>query len=345
MKKSYLIIGAGLAGLTLAYQLKKRGQQVLLLDKGENHSSSIAAGIVNPMVFRRMNKSWRLDDFLPFSETFYKELESLLEVSFYHPIPILRCFSSLQEKQWWLEKSAKREYEDYLHDFQDGNTEHPLLHCEFGMGKVKSAYWIDTSVFVENFQKFFLTNNELRQQEFHSGDLFPAEARYEDKIYDGIIFCAGHAQKYLPYFHHLPIEQTKGHVMTIRTNELSETESLNRKCFVLPLGEKLFKVGATYEWNNPTLHATPDGLHDLQDKLSHLFKGSYELIKQDAGIRPTVKDRRPLLGQSDEYKHLYLFNGLGAKGYMMAPLLSLEMAELILDGKEPPMEYNIKRFS
>jgi hypothetical protein len=30
---------------------------------------------------------------------------------------------------------------------------------------------------------------------------------------------------------------------------------------------------------------------------------------------------------------------------MMAPLLSLEMAELILDGKEPPMEYNIKRFS
>jgi glycine/D-amino acid oxidase-like deaminating enzyme len=45
------------------------------------------------------------------------------------------------------------------------------------------------------------------------------------------------------------------------------------------------------------------------------------------------------------YNHIYLFNGLGTKGYMMAPLLANEMADLILEGKEPPLEYNSLRFS
>lgn len=98
-EKNILIIGAGLAGLSLAYQLKKKGHSILLLDKGENFSSTIAAGMVNPMVFRRMNKSWRLDEFMPIAIEFYKELELLLKVKFYHPVPIYRCFSSQQEKR------------------------------------------------------------------------------------------------------------------------------------------------------------------------------------------------------------------------------------------------------
>ncbi len=68
-----LIFGAGLAGTCLAHQLQRRGQQVLLVDSGENHSSSIAAGMVNPMVFRRMNKSWRLDEFINEAQVFYQK--------------------------------------------------------------------------------------------------------------------------------------------------------------------------------------------------------------------------------------------------------------------------------
>jgi glycine oxidase len=120
---------------------------------------------------------------------------------------------------------------------------------------------------------------------------------------------------------------------------------LNRKCFVLPIGNNLLKVGATYEWHNSTLHITPEGLHELKEKLACLVKGDFDVVKQEAGIRPTVSDRRPLLGKSAEFPQLFLYNGLGTKGYLMAPLLSKEMAELILEGKEPPMEYNTKRFS
>jgi glycine/D-amino acid oxidase-like deaminating enzyme len=49
-------------------------------------------------------------------------------------------------------------------------------------------------------------------------------------------------------------------------------------------------------------------------------------------MRPTVADRRPIMGAHPEHKGLFIFNGLGTKGYMLAPLLSFEMAEFMVEG-------------
>ncbi|NBY41195.1 MAG: FAD-dependent oxidoreductase [Flavobacteriia bacterium] len=62
------------------------------------------------------------------------------------------------------------------------------------------------------------------------------------------------------------------------------------------------------------------------------------VVDQAAGIRPTTPDRKPLMGQHKDYKKLYLFNGLGAKGYLIAPNVSLLMADLILN--EPNYQRN-----
>ena len=58
----------------------------------------------------------------------------------------------------------------------------------------------------------------------------------------------------------------------------------------------------------------------------------YEVNEQTVGMRPTVADRRPIMGEHPEYKGLFIFNGLGTKVYMLAPLLSLEMAQFMLEG-------------
>ena len=79
-KLSILIVGAGLAGTSLAQRLLEKQQQVTLIDSGQNNSTAIAAGIINPMVFRRMNKSWRVDDFLKEAIAYYKNLEDDLNI-------------------------------------------------------------------------------------------------------------------------------------------------------------------------------------------------------------------------------------------------------------------------
>ena len=64
-----------------------------------------------------------------------------------------------------------------------------------------------------------------------------------------------------------------------------------------------------------------------------------------AGIRPTMLDRRPVLGRHPEYPSLYVYNGLGTKGYMLAPLLSKEMADFILTETAVDKEVSLGRFS
>jgi glycine/D-amino acid oxidase-like deaminating enzyme len=70
----------------------------------------------------------------------------------------------------------------------------------------------------------------------------------------------------------------------------------------------------------------------------------YEIIDQQVGIRPTVLDRRPILGEHQHYKNIYLFNGLGTKGYLMAPTLSRELSECMLEGTPLDKEISIERF-
>jgi glycine/D-amino acid oxidase-like deaminating enzyme len=114
---------------------------------------------------------------------------------------------------------------------------------------------------------------------------------------------------------------------------------------VLPYGEGRFRVGATYEFNNATLHVTEAGKELLLQNLASL--GSYEpvVVEQAAGIRPTVLDRRPLMGQHPIHQGVYVFNGLGTKGYMMAPTLARELVAHMLENKPLHSETNISRFT
>ena len=112
--KRHLIIGGGLAGCSLAWRLMQKGEQVNLIDNNKNKSSSIAAGMINPIVFRRVTKSWRVDEFLPEAVRFYQGLERATQRSFFTQIKIRRFFASDQEKKHWDEKQKTTEYSNYL---------------------------------------------------------------------------------------------------------------------------------------------------------------------------------------------------------------------------------------
>ena len=78
MKKyNYIIVGQGLAGTLLAYFLLQAGQRVLIIDENtEGGASAIAAGVINPVTGRRIVKSWRIDEFLPFAKNTYQSIEN-----------------------------------------------------------------------------------------------------------------------------------------------------------------------------------------------------------------------------------------------------------------------------
>jgi glycine/D-amino acid oxidase-like deaminating enzyme len=104
---------------------------------------------------------------------------------------------------------------------------------------------------------------------------------------------------------------------------------MNTSVFILPLGNHLYKVGATYNWEDKTQTPTEAGKHELQERLKEIISCDFEIIEHVAGVRPTVNDRRPLVGTHPRHKNLHLLNGLGTRGVMLAPSMALDLFQFI----------------
>ena len=117
----------------------------------------------------------------------------------------------------------------------------------------------------------------------------------------------------------------KGEILTIHAPGLTEDFILNKKVFVLPVGNHRFKVGSTYDWEDLTEQPTELGKRSIVERLERLINVDYTTENHQAGIRPTMIDRRPVIGFHPVYKNLAVFNGLGTKGVMLAPYFAKEM--------------------
>ncbi len=339
-----LIIGAGLAGTSLAHQLLANGHRVQFVDRGVNHSTAVAAGMVNPMVFRRMNKSWRLDEFMKDAKSFYLHMEKELGHALFHPIVIRRMLSSEQERNYWIERSKLPEYQDYLTELTPEDESYSLAENHFGSGRLKASFWVDAKVYYEKNLDYFERKGSIFKEDFDFSSFDENTLNYKGTSYDKVVFTVGYQQINTPFFNELPIQQTKGQTIRVHSNEIPEVESLNRKCFVLPLGDQVFRIGATYEWDNPDLTPTNEAKQELIEHLRVLGNFTYKILDQQVGVRPTVLDRRPILGAHHTIKNMYLFNGLGTKGYLMAPTLARELSDYMFHEISLDKEISIDRF-
>lgn len=336
-----LVVGGGLAGSCLSFQLSQMGCKVTLVDSGINVSSRVAAGMINPLVFRRMTKSWRVDEFIPYAIDFYQSIERLTDSSFFHPVTIRRFFSSEQERGFWLQRQGTDAYAAYMHEVSDEDETAVPYANQFGSGRVKNSFYLNTNTLLDVLQSF--DSFVCRREAFDYNALNAETGLYKDESFDLIVFCEGYQSKNNPWFNYVPIDPTKGETLTIETEGLSQEESFNRKCFTLHIGGGQFRVGATYVWHTDNITITEEGKELLLENLHYLTNEPFKIVNQQAGIRPTTADRRPFMGRHPHHEKLAIFNGLGTKGYLMAPLLAKEMAEYLINNQEINTECRLSR--
>lgn len=341
----YLIVGQGLAGSLLAHRLEEQGVSFKIIDSGKNESSRVAAGIINPIVFRRVTKSWLVDEGMEEAVQYYRHLEKKLAVDFLFSRTIRRAFSSQQEIDVWTKKALTPEFEKYISSPNQTTETPPYLKAPFGNGLVNSVYYVQTKVFVDSNRKFFKESGVLIEKEFNYSQVNDSGCEVDGEFFDRIVFCEGYKGINNPFFKDLPLTATKGQLLELSIKgEVDKQEILNRKCFLLQMEDGSFKSGATYEWDSPNTIITGEAKRDLIEKIEQLINLDFEVIGQEAGVRPTTIDRRPLMGVHTKNKNVYIFNGLGAKGYLLAPLLSKIMVKSLINGEQLSDEVNIARF-
>ncbi len=250
------IIGSGLSGITLAHFLDDRSVDFTLFHSGENVSSTVAAGSINPLVFRRMTKSWRVDDFLPFTQDFFRKCEEKTQSKFYIDMPIRRLFSTEQEANEWKKKQYLPDFEKYMYPLTDVDSNYDKAKNTFGTALVKQSAYVDAKSFMQANLSYFESKGKVRNEKVDYSQLNHENGTYKNEAFDFFVFCEGKDNLYNPWFSVLPVTQTKGEVLTVSFEKITFEESLNRKCFLLPLIGGNYKIGSTYIWDTDNTEIT-----------------------------------------------------------------------------------------
>jgi glycine/D-amino acid oxidase-like deaminating enzyme len=167
---------------------------------------------------------------------------------------------------------------------------------------------------------------------------------YEGHHARNIVFAEGYGLTKNPFFNYLPMQGSKGEYLVIEANDLQEDSIIKSSIFLIPLGNNLYKVGATYNRNQKDNQTTNEAKSELLKKLDSLLDCPYTIVDQLAGVRPTVKDRRPLVGNHPTHKNFWVLNGFGSHGIMIGPWASLALFNRIEFGEPILKEMDIDRF-
>lgn len=340
----FIIVGQGIAGSLVTHFLLQQDKKVLVIDKyNPNSASNIAAGVVNPITGRKMVKSWLIDDILPFAKSTYRKLETQLQTSFFYEQDIYKLFTSKEDIEIWNKKKEVEEYKNYLGGIVDGISKN--IETPFGVGVIKQCCWMDVPVFVKAYRDFLLKENVLIDEVFNFEDLIVSDKiQYKNISADKIIFCEGFKVHQNPFFNFVEFSFAKGEQFVIHAPELKSDKMLNKNIFILPKKSDSYTVGSTFIWNDLNESVTTEGRNEINDKLKRIINCPYSVIEEKAGIRPTVKDRRPVVGAHPNYQNLFIFNGLGTKGVSLAPYFAMHLIDFLFSNENIMKEIDVKRF-
>lgn len=341
----YLIVGSGLAGISFAEVALKNNKTILLLDDKSQNSSRVAGGLYNPVILKRFSEVWNAKEQLVLMNDFYNRVEDKLKERFNFKMPVLRKFFSIEEQNNWFAASDKINLAPFL-STKLISKKYNSIDSPYDYGEVLHTGYVDTALLLDAYRQYLLQHDLLREETFDFSDIefLDLGIKYKDIQAHNIIFAEGFGMHKNPFFNYLPLDGTKGELFVIKAPDLKLDVIVNTSVFILPLGDDLFKVGATYNWYDKTAEPTEEGKQELLERIKEIITCNFEIVKHFAGVRPTVADRRPLLGTHEKHKSLHILNGLGTRGVMLGPAMAQALYDHIENNVPLDREADIKRF-
>lgn len=349
----YLIIGQGLAGTFFAHELDKNGHDFIVIDPNRHNASKTAAGMYNPIVLKRFSAVWQGRQQILTAKQTVAEIAEKLQVTLDYPMDIFRIFHDDAEKTTWTKKARNQDLQGLL-DLTFYHAENDNIVAPFALGRITLGGKIDLTTLLTGYRQYLEKNQRVYTQSIDYRQL-----TYQDNhwLYQGntvtiaankVVCCEGYGMTQNPYFCSLPLKGNKGEVLIIKAPQLNLTAAIKSKVFIMPmseLGDDVYFVGATYHWTDKDSVPTSTAKADLLEKLSQFVNSDIEVLSHRAGMRPTVIDRRPLLGQHAEQPQLYLLNGLGTRGVMLGASMAKQLYARIEKNTPLPTDIDIARFS
>lgn len=350
-----IIIGGGVNGGAIAYNLVKRGLKVLVLEKGRlaGEASGAAAGMLGAQA--EMDGTGLLYPLAKASRAMFPELsdelravggidiefinEGMLKVALNNQEQedyqrTVRAQQQLGEQTAWLSSKEARLREPALADTvmgamyleKDGQVEAPQLTLSFL--KAAEALGADIKDQVDVYS-FRYSNKKITGVSTSEGDFLSARV---------VVACGAWSGKLLSQTGlQLQAYPVKGECFSVRTKHPLVTSTIfSDGCYLVPKKGERTIVGATVNPNTFDRQVTVEGISILMERAKKLVPSIADAEWEGAwsGIRPQTGDGLPYLGEHPVYEGLFIATGHFRNGILLSPITGEVMADLV-EGKIP----------
>ncbi|MCR8644978.1 glycine oxidase ThiO [Paenibacillus sp. N1-5-1-14] len=345
-----VIIGGGVIGCSIAYQLAKRGIQAIILEKDRiaSGASSAAAGMLgaqseqfqSPALFDLARQSRAM---FPSLATELREASGIdigfmqfgmLKVALSpNEAAELQLTTSKQlsvgEQAEWLDAYAARQLEPELSDHiigamhipGDGHVVAPDLTQAFARSSIRHG------VEIREFA-------EVLQLLHRDGQIEGVKTSKETLYCKQVIVATGAMTQ--PFFAkvgvHVPIYPVKGECFAVRmAKPLFQKTIYTESCYLVPKRSGEILIGATTTPNCWDTKVTLQGLVTLFERAQQLIPAirHTEWSRTWAGLRPQTATGMPYMGEHPQLRGLFLAAGHYRNGILLSPITGHIMAELI----------------
>ncbi|MDQ7085988.1 MAG: FAD-dependent oxidoreductase [Sulfurovum sp.] len=356
MEYDVLIVGAGIAGATLAYTLHQQNHKVLLVDK--SGIASGGSGSAGAFVSPKIGKGSPLQTLTNKAFDFAKDFYTANCPQYFHQTGIVRIPKDKADA-------------DKFSSYASVNTNPYTLYSPQTLAKLGIDTAFESFYFPEagdcdavEVCQWLLRDITVIKHEVKS--LHKVHGLWKiDKYWSRHIVLATGYEHDLAEIDYMGIRGkwgTRGDFSSAFPLSVSMHQSLS----IGANRQGIIKIGATHENGIQTaIPCQKSEIMQLKSQAQTLIDTSDLVLKQIfCGMRAGCKDYFPLIGKvidvpsmlaefpilrkggkpSLRYKeNLYIFGGLGGRGFVFAPLMAQYLSECIMQDKAVPTEVSADR--
>ena len=326
-----VIIGQGLAGTALAWELLRRGQRIAVIDPGQDGTcSKIAAGLVTPLTGARATLSWRWGEMWAAANYHYTSVEHAVDRQFWHVQDSVRLYASAEQRADF-EQRFPAWPEIRVRSAEARPDLPPGISAPFGAFSMGPAARLETPVYLQASRNYFQQHAILIEAHYDWNGTpsdYGLAARH-------VVSCEGGAVRAHGHFKRLNLHPARGAILAILAEGLDLPYVLHADAWLVPMGGRpgAYLLGATYERERGQATDAAAARRQLETRLRRFMRAPFEVLAGYSGVRPASYDKKPLLGRHSDHANLWVMNGLGSKGALLGPWCAHALADAMLDGR------------
>jgi glycine/D-amino acid oxidase-like deaminating enzyme len=302
------VVGAGLAGLSVAWHALSQAHEVLLFDpKGVGGGASgVSTGLMHPFAGKSASMSWRASEAMAASLQLFEIAEKALNIPVMSRSGIFRpSITDSQKKDFQNNQNSQAIWKE---------IELPGMPPTWGL-------WIPEGVTV--FSRMYLKGLWMACKSL--GAVLIQESFVSEEGFDRIVIAAGFDSMDFAQCRNLPVRTAIGQSLVCEVDDLLPFSLASHGYITLTEDPFICQVGSTYEH---TKQPDPQKAIDLIEKVSLFYPPAkqFRILEIRSGIRIAPREGHvPILAQVGP--KTFVFTGLGSRGMLYHALLGRLLVE------------------